>query len=64
MIMVSQNVDAAVLQIRDQIAVLGSNNYEFDAIEDILRDLHENKITLEDAISRAKEILFSKQDYH
>jgi hypothetical protein len=53
-----------ILEMRDQVAVLGSNDFEFGAIENILRELHEHKITLDAAIALARLVLNSKQDYH
>lgn len=63
MTIVPQNPDAPILEIRDQIAVLGSNDFEFDAIEEILKELHDHAITLDEAVSRTRAILYSKQDY-
>jgi hypothetical protein len=53
-----------ILELREQMAIMGSNDSEFPTVQQILDDLSEDKITPEEAVSSTRQILDSKQDYH
>ena len=53
-----------ILFTRQQILLLGANDRENAAIEEILRKLEVGKILPEDATQEAGKILSSKNDYH
>lgn len=58
------NPEAEILAISNQIAIMGANDYESSTIESILQDLRMSKITGQEAMQKAREILAAKQDYH
>lgn len=53
-----------ILQIRQEIYLMGANSSEFSDIDFILQRLHAGDITPEDAIIEAEKIESSKTDYH
>lgn len=59
--------EAAVLiigEMRQQAAIMGANNFEIPAFDNLLVALNERQITPREAIAEARKILESKSDYH
>jgi hypothetical protein len=56
--------ESKISALKHEIAVMGANDYEFPAIEGILRALKAGEISPDDAVSQVYEIRASKQDYH
>jgi hypothetical protein len=54
---------ANILAIRDQIAIQGSNDSEFEQISAVLSELDENRVSPDEAVDKARRVLFAKQDY-
>jgi hypothetical protein len=50
--------------IRQQIGLMGANDYEIPAIDDLIARLKAGECAPEDAVEEAQAILSSKQDYH
>lgn len=50
--------------IRELIYMMGANDYEFDAIKNILDRLENGRVEPDKAIEEAREIMGSKQNYH
>ncbi len=53
-----------ILQIEQQAMAMGANDYEPAAFMAIKTKLREGKITATEAVTQARGILDSKQDYH
>lgn len=50
--------------IQQEVAVMGSNDYEIPALNKLIERLKKGEISPEKALADAKEIRSSKQDYH
>jgi hypothetical protein len=62
-----KEIDDAIMivsEIRQQVAVMGANDYEIPAIDRIIEALKLREITPKEAISEANIILGRKNDYH
>ncbi len=57
-------VEQKILQIRQNIAMMGGNDAEFSQLNDIHQSLRKGRITPEDALLEAEKIEASKMDYH
>ncbi len=55
---------AEIMFIEQQAQVMGAQDYESSAFNIIKQQLREGKITPEQAILQARQILDIKQDYH
>lgn len=55
---------STIMMIRQEVATMGANDYEIPALDKLIDDLKNFKITPSDALKRAFSIQNSKQDYH
>ena len=53
-----------ILAIRDEIALVGGNDFEIPTLNTLVELLEKGKCSPEHAIKEARNILSSKQDYH
>lgn len=53
-----------IMIIRQEVAVMGSNDFEIPTIDRILKQLQDGEIRPAEALSRVREIQKMKQDYH
>ncbi len=58
------NVEMEIEIIRQQIAVMGANDYEFDELDNIKKLWQKKEISGKEAVARARAVLNNKQDYH
>ncbi|MCX6702011.1 MAG: hypothetical protein NTX96_02330 [Candidatus Zambryskibacteria bacterium] len=61
------SLDKAVMiigEIRQQVAVMGGNDFEIPALDDLLKALTEGECTPEEAVHQAHLIIDRKADYH
>lgn len=59
----NNSVNDYIGYIRQQVALLGSNDSEFSRLDEILNKFNSGEITEEEAKKQANEVLKSKQDY-
>jgi len=59
-----EDAKMAVMCIRDEVAIMGFNDYEIPAIDKIVEDLEADRMTPAEAVEAAWRIKASKQDYH
>ena len=57
-------VVAEIGAIKDNIYILGGNDYEIPVLMQLMEDVKTEKIEPEEALTKAHFILNSKQDYH
>ena len=61
------SVEEARMEVRrlwGDMGVMGANDHESAAVQEILEQLDTGEITPEDAVARAQKLLDSKMDYH
>lgn len=51
-------------EIKQQVAVMGANDFEIPALDNLLMALNQGEITPEEAIAQAHKIVDRKTDYH
>jgi hypothetical protein len=51
-------------EIRQQVGIMGANDYEIPALDSILNALNEGECTPEEAVKQAHIIRDRKSDYH
>ncbi len=56
--------EMAVGVIRDQVAMMGANDMELPAINDLMAKIRHHEIEPAEAIRQAGQILAAKADYH
>jgi len=59
--------DSAIAQIKaikGEVAVMGFNDYEIPALDDLISCLEKRTCTPEEALRAAEHVRDSKQDYH
>ena len=59
-----EDAQSYIAMIKQQVALMGANNYEFEELDKILKLLQAGDISEDEARSRVYAILESKQDYH
>jgi hypothetical protein len=62
-----KEVEQAILvvgEIKQQVAIMGANDFEIPALDNILRALNESQVTAQEAIKEATLIRDRKSDYH
>ncbi|MGB8816036.1 MAG: hypothetical protein WCC74_02275 [Minisyncoccia bacterium] len=59
-----ENAEMAIMSMRDEVAVMGFNDYEMSAFDKILSDLDISLISPQEAVEKAYAIKANKQDYH
>lgn len=52
------------MAIQQEVAIMGSNDYEIPALNKLIERLKKGEISSGDAIAQATKIRDSKQDYH
>lgn len=62
--MTKEEARQEILMVRQRVAVMGANDFEFSALDNILEQMEKGKIEPSDAVAEARVIEFSKQDYH
>ena len=50
--------------IEGEVAVMGGNDYEIPALEDLINNLKSGKLSSEEAVKQATKIRDTKQNYH
>jgi hypothetical protein len=53
-----------IMAIQQEVAIMGSNDYEIPALNKLIEHLKKGEISSGDAIAQATKIRDSKQDYH
>lgn len=62
--MVEKTPEDVIMMIRQEVYMMGANDYEIPALDRLLEELRKGKITPEEAIKQARAIQARKQDYH
>lgn len=55
---------AKIKVIENEVNVMGANDFEIPALENLIKSLEKKECTPEDAIKQAINIRDTKQDYH
>lgn len=53
-----------IMIIRQEVAIMGSNDYEIPALDGLIESLKKGEVLSKDALAEAIKIRNSKQDYH
>ncbi|MBI5465834.1 MAG: hypothetical protein HY974_00925 [Candidatus Kerfeldbacteria bacterium] len=53
-----------IMAIRQEVYMMGANDYEIPALDDIIKSLRNGTLSAEEAVQQAMDIKARKQDYH
>lgn len=53
-----------IMAIRQEVYMMGANDFEFSAIDEIVKNLESEEISPQEAVSRVYKIKEGKSDYH
>ncbi|MCC7436671.1 hypothetical protein IT402_02240 [Candidatus Nomurabacteria bacterium] len=59
-----ETAEAEINMVMQEVSVMGANDHELGTLREILDDLKKERISPQEAITKAVNIRESKQDYH